>query len=64
MGRSLTDNDPIVRARVAKVLATLEAGQSGTLFIYQGQELGMRNMPEDWPLEEYKDVESQNGYKE
>lgn len=33
---------------------------SGTLFIYQGQEIGMTNVPETWPASEYKDVEAQN----
>jgi oligo-1,6-glucosidase len=61
--RKLTEDDPIVRARVAKMLATLEAGQSGTIYVYQGQELGMKNIPYDWQIEEYKDVETQNAYK-
>ncbi|KAF8540794.1 oligo-1,6-glucosidase [Trichophaea hybrida] len=61
--RKLTDNDPVVRTRVCKMLATLCAGQSGTLYIYQGQELGMKNIPEDWDISEYKDIESQNKYK-
>jgi oligo-1,6-glucosidase len=52
-----------MRARVAKMLATLEAGQSGTIYVYQGQELGMKNIPYDWPVEEYLDVETQNGYR-
>lgn len=62
--RSLTDNDPVTRVRVAKMLATLEAGQCGTIYVYQGQELAMKNMPTHWPIEEYKDVETQNAYKE
>jgi alpha-glucosidase len=36
---------------------------SGTLFIYQGQELGMVNFPESWDMSEYKDVDSSNYYK-
>jgi oligo-1,6-glucosidase len=36
---------------------------SGTLFIYQGQELGMVNFPETWDMSEYKDVDSSNYYK-
>lgn len=36
---------------------------SGTLFIYQGQELGMTNFPETWDMSEYKDVDSSNYYK-
>lgn len=33
---------------------------SGTLFIYQGQELGMTNFPIEWDMSEYKDVDSSN----
>lgn len=51
------------RARSAKMLATLQATLSGTLFLYQGQELGMVNVPEEWPIDEYKDVCSINYYQ-
>ncbi|KAF5485629.1 Alpha-glucosidase [Colletotrichum fructicola] len=37
---------------------------SGTLFLYQGQEIGMTNMPASWGIEEYKDIESGNFYSE
>lgn len=36
---------------------------SGTLYIYQGQELGMRNFSLDWQPEEYKDCESINYFE-
>lgn len=45
------------------MLATFIGFQSGTLFVYQGQELGMSNLPRDWPIEEYRDVETQNFYQ-
>lgn len=48
------------RALSAKMLAVLEVTQGGTLYVYQGQELGMRNFPRSWRIEEYKDVASQN----
>ncbi|KAK6345777.1 hypothetical protein TWF718_007683 [Orbilia javanica] len=51
---------PEFRIHAAKMLATFLALQSGTLFIYQGQELGMANLPKDWGLEEFKDVETIN----
>jgi glycosidase len=38
--------------------------QSGTLFVYQGQELGMPNVPQDWPLDNYRDIETLNHWKE
>jgi glycosidase len=58
-----TPHQPQHRARAAKMLATFIGMQSGTLFVYQGQELGMRNLPQEWSIEEYKDVETQNFYK-
>lgn len=45
------------------MLALMMAALSGTLFIYQGQELGMTNFPKSWSMEEYKDVDSSNYYK-
>lgn len=48
------------RAGAAKMLAVLMAcAQSGTVYVYQGQEIGMRNVPHEWGIEEYKDVASQ-----
>lgn len=32
-------------------------------FIYQGQEIGMSNIPRDWPIEEYKDIEALGYYE-
>jgi oligo-1,6-glucosidase len=45
------------------MLALMMAALSGTLFIYQGQEIGMTNFPESWEMSEYKDVDSSNYYK-
>ena len=36
---------------------------SGTLFVYQGEEIGMRNVPKSWSIEECKDIESINFWK-
>lgn len=47
----------------AKRLAMMVTTLSGTLYIYQGQEIGMMNAPADWPISEYKDVESSNYYE-
>ncbi|KAF9560644.1 glycoside hydrolase family 13 protein [Agrocybe pediades] len=44
----------------AKMLAILQITQGGTQFVYQGQELGLKNFPKSWGIEEYKDVQSQN----
>jgi oligo-1,6-glucosidase len=57
------DDSPQWRERSAKMLAMLFGALSGTLFVYQGQEIGMINMPKDWPIEEYKDVDSINYYR-
>ncbi|RAL13537.1 alpha-glucosidase [Aspergillus homomorphus CBS 101889] len=47
-------------AQSAKMLAMLVASLSGTLFLYQGQEIGMLNAPASWDVREYKDVDSVN----
>ncbi|KAF8883819.1 glycoside hydrolase family 13 protein [Infundibulicybe gibba] len=48
------------RSLSAKMLALLEVTQGGTQYVYQGQELGLKNFPRSWGIEEYKDVASQN----
>jgi glycosidase len=58
-----TPHSPPNRKFAAKMLATFIGLQSGTLFIYQGQELGMANLPRSWSIDEYKDVETQNFYQ-
>jgi len=54
------NDSPSWRAISAKMLAVLEVTQTGTVYVYQGQELGMKNFPRTWGIEEYKDVASQN----
>ena len=56
------DDSPEWRIRSGKMLALMLAALSGTLYIYQGQEIGMINLPKDCPIEEYKDVDSINYY--
>lgn len=51
-------------AASAKTLALWQATLTGTLFLYQGQEIGMTNMPRGWGIEEYKDVESRSFWAE
>ncbi|KAI8626544.1 glycoside hydrolase family 13 protein [Xylariaceae sp. FL1651] len=48
----------------AKVLALWQATLTGTLFLYQGQEIGMTNMPRTWEMDEYKDIQSRTYYAE
>ncbi|OBT49613.1 hypothetical protein VE04_10007, partial [Pseudogymnoascus sp. 24MN13] len=57
-----SDKTPEGREKSGKMLSMLVASLSGTLFVYQGQEIGMTNVPESWPIEEYKDVDSNNYY--
>lgn len=66
-GRSVSrfaNDAPEWRRQSAKMLALWLIGQTGTLFLYQGQEIGMINAPKSWAMDEYKDVESQNYWAE
>ncbi|EHK22759.1 glycoside hydrolase family 13 protein [Trichoderma virens Gv29-8] len=60
--RSITrfaDDSPQHRVASGKMLALLQACLSGTQYIYQGQEIGSINVPEQgYPLENYIDVSS------
>lgn len=58
-----TDDSDQWRDFGAKLLSILQTTLSGTLYVYQGEELGMRNFPASWSIEEYKDIESQNYWK-
>jgi len=51
---------PENRVRSGKLLAMLLGTLTGTLYLYQGQETGMINVPESWGPEEFKDVEFVN----
>jgi oligo-1,6-glucosidase len=51
------------QVRSGKMLAILMVSLTGTLFLYQGQELGMRNAPRSWPAEEFKEARSVNRFK-
>ncbi len=55
-------NDREYRVESAKMLATMLHGMQGTPYIYQGEELGMTNIPLE--LEELVDLESINVYQE
>ncbi|KAK1964398.1 alpha amylase [Colletotrichum sublineola] len=58
------DSTPALWRASARTIALWQATMSGTLFLYQGQEIGMTNMPAGWGIEEYKDIESGNFYSE
>lgn len=55
-------NDKAYRVESAKMLAILLHGMQGTPYIYQGEELGMTNV--QYPIEEYRDIETLNLYRE
>lgn len=55
-------NDGKYRVESAKMLATLIHGMQGTPYVYQGEELGMTNVKYD--IEEYRDIELLNMYRE
>lgn len=58
-----TDDSDGWRDYGAKLLCLMQTTLAGTLYVYQGEELGMRNVPPSWNAEEYKDIESINFYK-
>ena len=47
---------------VAKMLSLFMCTLGGTLYLHQGQEIGMRNLTDDVPIGEYKDIASQRLY--
>lgn len=54
---------PEHRVASAKLIAIFLAFQAGTPFIYQGQEIGMTNVPKEWGMDEYKDIDCLNHWK-
>ena len=65
-GRSVSrfaSDHPEHRVTAAKMLATMMATMTGSLFLYQGQEIGMINAPEDWDISNYKDIDSLNYHR-
>jgi glycosidase len=56
-------DEPENRVASAKLIAIFLGFQSGTPFIYQGQEIGMTNVPRDWAMNEYLDVDCLNHWK-
>ena len=62
VSRYCDDTDEF-RDKGSKLLSLMETTLAGTLFVYQGEELGMRNVPKSWDPSEYKDIESINFWK-
>ncbi|OJJ60351.1 hypothetical protein ASPSYDRAFT_42074 [Aspergillus sydowii CBS 593.65] len=56
--RSITrfaNDKPEYRVQGGKALSVLLSTLSGTLFLYQGQEIGMINVPDTWKLSDFRD---------
>ena len=62
--RYASDATPELRITSSKMLATHLALQSGTVFVYQGQELAQANIPKSWGMDKYRDIECLNHWKE
>ena len=66
-GRSISrfaSDLPEHRETAAKMLATILTSLTGTLFIYQGQEIGMINAPKSMPVDAYKCIRSLNYFND
>jgi oligo-1,6-glucosidase len=55
-----TTDDPQYRVQAGRLLAMFLATLSGTLFLYQGQEIGMTNFYPVWVPDKIRDLESLN----
>ncbi|KAG5938881.1 hypothetical protein E4U59_003535 [Claviceps monticola] len=51
------------RQASAKLIAVFLAFQVGTPFIYQGQEIGLTNVPIEWGMEDYKGIDCLNHWE-
>ena len=58
-----TDDSDEMRDKGAKLLALMQTTLGGTIFVYQGEEIGIRNAPTSWDMSEYKDIETVNYWK-
>ena len=57
------DDSDTYRHLSAKLLCLMQTTLAGTLYIYQGEELEMRNLLPSVPVDEYKDIETINYWK-
>ncbi|KAL6449652.1 MAL2 Alpha-glucosidase [Candida maltosa Xu316] len=58
------NDSPEYRVASGKTLAMLQCCLTGTEFIYQGQEIGMINVPKTWDIKEYLDINTINYYNQ
>lgn len=57
------NDSPEYRWLSSKMLGLLEMTSFGTPYVYQGQEIGQINLPEEYPIEEFLDVQSVNRFQ-
>lgn len=57
------DDSPQFRKLSAKMLATLNFTLQGTVYVYQGEEIGMTNVKFD-SIDDYRDIETLNFFKD
>lgn len=57
-------DSPEHRVECAKSFATFLAFQSGCVYVYQGQEIGMVNIPKERDIKDYRDIETLNAWAE
>jgi oligo-1,6-glucosidase len=63
LSRFATTDDRF-RVKAGKLLAMMLAALTGTLFLYQGQEIGMVNVPQSWTRDDFRDIGTLNAWKE
>ncbi|KAJ9657439.1 hypothetical protein H2198_004314 [Neophaeococcomyces mojaviensis] len=66
-GRSISrfaTDTPQYREAASKMLALCICALTGTLFVYQGQEIGMYNHSADWTIDDMRDIDSINAYND
>ena len=59
----IASDTPQFRTKSAQLIAIFHCTLTGTIFLFQGEEIGLANVPRTWPAEEYKDVNSMNYLK-
>ena len=57
------DDSDEYRERSAKMLSLMLTTMGGTLYVFQGQELGQRNVPQSWQALDFLDIETVNYWK-
>ncbi|KAM0745693.1 glycoside hydrolase family 13 protein [Meredithblackwellia eburnea MCA 4105] len=59
VSRFANDTTPELRAKGSKMLATMQMSLCGTVYVYEGDEIGMKNVPSHWGIDDLPDVATQ-----